>query len=182
MCYDLSSSCTWWHLAASLRLCMWARRRWSSLVLSFVKRMKMRRIILLFLVCKSKADSFNYTGIYRQQALLKTTWSTHSPFSCVDWLMSANSNVYAWISCVDWCCLQIQTYMLESFGLCRWADGLRHSTMLSPNEARKGGIDSLSITFLVKKWCMRMCGLGRRKGRCSSRISKRNISLKFNPI
>jgi len=28
--------------------------------------------------------------------------------------------------------------MLESFGLCRWADGLRHSTVLSPNEARKG--------------------------------------------
>ena len=165
MCSDLhatlSSSCTWWHLAASR--CMWARRRWSSLVLSFVKRMKMRRIVLLFLVCKSKADSFNYIySIYRQQTLLKTTWSTHSPFSCVDWLMSANSNVYAWISCVDWCCLQIQTYMLESFGVCRWADGLRHSTMLSPNEARKGGIDSLSITFLVKKWCM--CWSGAEEG------------------
>jgi len=168
MCSDLhatlSLSCTWWHFAASR--CMWARRRWSSLVLSFVKRMKMRRIILLFLVCKSKANSFNYTGIYRQQALLKTTWSTHSPFSCVDWLMSANSNVYAWISCVDWCCLRIQTYMLESFGLCRWADGLRHSTMLSPNEARKGEREreNLSITFLVKKWYMRMCGSGAEEG------------------
>ena len=138
MCSDLhatlSSSCTWWHLAASR--CMWARRRWSSLVLSFVKRMKMRRIVLLFLVCKSKADSFNYTAYIGN----KLFWRP------------LEAPILHSVVLIDWC-LQ-----------------------------RERERDSLSITFLVKKWCMRMCGLGRRKGRCSSRISKRNISLKFNPI
>ena len=164
MCSDLhatlSSSCTWWHLAASR--CMWARRRWSSLVLSFVKRMKMRRIVLLFLVCKSKADSFNYTAYIGNKLFWRPLEAPILHSVVLISLMSANSNVYAWISCVDWCCLQIQTYMLESFALCRWADGLRHSTMLSPNEARKGGRDSLSITFLVKKWCM--CWSGAEEG------------------
>ena len=165
MCYDLLSSCTWWHLAASLRLCMWARRRWSSLVLSFVKRMKMRRIVLLFLVCKSKADSFNYTAYIGN----KLFWRP------------LEAPILHSVVLIDWC-LQIQTCMLELVVLIGVVCEFKHTCLnhlgfvggpmalgtpqccLRMKLERERERENLSITFLVKKWCMRMCGSGAEEG------------------